>query len=81
MKIAQRVVDMTKQQDPAALDTLAAAQAASGKYTLAVKTAQTAIRLAKSQGKKPLADAIAKRLLSYQQGKPYRCNPDGSDRP
>jgi tetratricopeptide (TPR) repeat protein len=81
MKLAKRLVEMTKQQDPAALDTLAAAQAASGKYTDAVKTAQSAIRLAQSQGKQPLADAIAKRLQFYQQGKPYRCNPDGSDRP
>jgi tetratricopeptide (TPR) repeat protein len=81
MVIARHVVDMTKKQDPLSLDTLAAAQAAGGQYDEAAKTAQTAIDLAKSQGNKPLADAITGRLKSYQEGKPYRCDPDGSDRP
>jgi tetratricopeptide (TPR) repeat protein len=81
LKLAQHVVEMTNQQDALSLDTLAAAQAASGKYDEAAKSAQAAIDLAKSQGNKPLADAIAGRLQSYQQGKPYRSDPDGGDRP
>ena len=81
LKIAKRVVDLTKRQDPAALDALAAAQAASGKYNDAAQTAQAAIKLANSQGNKPLADAIVGRSQSYQQGKPYRSDRDGSDRP
>ena len=79
--LAQRVVSMTKQQDPLTLDTLAAAQAANGQYDQAVRTAQEAIRLANSQGKLPLSNAVNRRLQFYQQGKPYRCDPNGSDRP
>ncbi len=81
MHFAQHVAGMTKQQDAVSLDTLAAAQAAGGQYKQAVQTAQDAIKLANSQGKKPLADAISARLPTYQQGKPYRCDRDGSDRP
>ncbi|MGO9114129.1 MAG: tetratricopeptide repeat protein [Thermoguttaceae bacterium] len=81
MVLAQRVVSMTKRQDPLALDALAAAQAAAGQFKQAAETAQEAINLANSKGNKPLAEAISGRLLSYQQGKPYRCDPKGSDRP
>jgi tetratricopeptide (TPR) repeat protein len=81
MVFAQRIVEMTKRQDPQALDTLAAAQAASGQYEQAIQTAQAAIKLANSQDNKRLADAISRRLQFYQQGKPYRCGPGGSERP
>jgi protein O-mannosyl-transferase len=81
MVLAKVVVDMTRQQDPLSLDTLAAAQAACGQYPQAVQSAQAAFRLANSQGNRPLAEAIARRLSFYLQGKPYRCDPNGSDRP
>ena len=42
MVLAQRVVEKTKQQDPLSLDTLAAAQAASGQFNQAVQTAKAA---------------------------------------
>jgi len=78
---AQRVVEITKQQDPVSLDTLAAAHAANGQFAPAVQVARIAIDLASSQGNKPLAAAISRRLAVYEQGKPYRCDPAGSDRP
>ena len=78
--LAECVYNRTKGQDPAAIDSLAAAQAECGQYNRAVQTAQVAIRLANSQGKKRLADAVSRRLQSYQQGKPYRCDPNQSDR-
>ena len=81
MAFAKHAVDLTKERDPSALDTLAAAQAANGKYKEAVQTAQAAIKLANSQGNRPLADAISGRLRLYQKEKPYRCQLDGSDRP
>ncbi len=81
MKLAQYVVKVTNQQDPLSLDTLAAALAASGQYGQAVQVAQAAVRLANSSGNQPLARAISSRLQFYQQGKPYRCKLDGSDRP
>ena len=59
MVLAQRVVEKTKQQDPLSLDTLAAAQAASGQFNQAVQTAKAASNLADSLGNKPLAAAIS----------------------
>ena len=76
---AKHAVEITKEQDPSALDTLAAAQAANGKYKEAAQTAQAAIKLANSQDNKPLADAISERLQLYQKEKPYRCQLKGSD--
>ncbi len=81
MKLAQHVVGNTQQKDPLSLDTLAAALARSGQFPQAVQAAQIAVNLANSQGNKPLAEAISRRLQSYQQGKPYSCQIDGSDRP
>jgi tetratricopeptide (TPR) repeat protein len=81
MALAKHVVEITKQQDPLSLDVLAAAQAATGQFGAAVQTAQSAVNLANSQGKKPLAAAISQRLPFYQQGKPYRCDRNGTDRP
>ena len=60
---------------------LAAAQAASGRYHERCKLCGAAIKLEGTQGKRPLAAAIARRLQSDQEEKPYRCDPDGSDRP
>ncbi len=81
IKLAQRVVKMTNQQEAMSLDTLAAAFAAGGHFKDAVEAAQKAMQRAKAQGDVPLADAIGRRLKLYQQGKAYRCEPDGSDRP
>ncbi len=80
-KLAQRLMDITKNQDPLALDTVAAALAANGQYKQAVQVATAAINLANSKGNKQLAGAIAPRLLLYQQEKPYRCDLNGNDRP
>jgi len=79
--LADRVYKRTNGQNPAAIDSLAAAQAECGQFNQAVQAAQVAIQLANSQGNKPLADAIVRRLQYYQQGKPYRCEVNGSDRP
>ena len=82
MLLAQHLLTLpNQQQNPLSLDTLAAAQAAAGQYDKAQQAAQAAIGLANSQGNRALAEAIAVRLQSYKQGQPYRCNPDGSDRP
>ena len=81
MTLAQHVVGVTQQKDPLSLDTLAAAFARSGQFPQAVQAAQIAINLANAQGNRPLTEAISQRLPSYQQGKPYSCQIDGSDRP
>ena len=73
--------DLTKQQDAFSLDTMAAALAVNNQFSQASGMRQTAINLANSHGDKPLAAAIASRLQLYQQGRPYQCQFDGSDRP
>jgi len=79
--LARGAVDATKQQDPVALDSLAAALAAAGQFGNAVQAAQAAITLANNQGNKPLAELITRRLASYQKTAPYISDPKGSDRP
>jgi tetratricopeptide (TPR) repeat protein len=80
MDFAKRAVDLTRRDDPQALDTLAAAQAADGHFSDAVETAQAAIKVATAQHDKSLAEAIAKRIELYRKEKPYRSDPDGDDR-
>ena len=58
--------------NPAILDTLAAAQAATGQFPEAVALVKRAIQLAKEAGSASLETALRKRLAIYQQGRPYR---------
>ncbi len=67
---------VTKGEDPLTLDTLAAAQAASGQFEKAVATAQAAMKLAKAKGNQPLADAIDGRVKVYQRKERYTSDPD-----
>ncbi len=78
---AKRVCEITKGQDPSALDSWSAALAESGQFDEAVRYAQQAIDLAVKLDKKPLADAIRGRMELYKNGKPYISKIDGSDRP
>jgi tetratricopeptide (TPR) repeat protein len=80
-KLAERIVQITKELDPLSLDTRAAAAAAVGRFDIAVRDAQRAIDLANRQGNKALAEMISVRLPYYQRGAPYVSRPDGSDRP
>lgn len=65
---------IAQDENPDYLDTLAAAYAESGKFRLAVKTQNTAIdRL--PQGT-PISDGFLERLKHYENGKPWRENPD-----
>ena len=58
-----------------ALDALAAAYAGTGKFDIAVLTAQKGLELAEQQGpKEELALGIKKRLELYMTGQPYRQN-------
>jgi len=58
--------------DAKALDALAAALAASGRFSDAAATAEKAMRMAKTTGQSTLAREIKKRLELYKSGKPYR---------
>ena len=57
--------------DPAVLDTLAAAYAAASRFEEARSLGGQALSLAKEQGQQALAAELAQRLALYQRGLPY----------
>jgi protein O-mannosyl-transferase len=72
LELAKLANQMTSYQQPEALDTLAAAYAASGNFTEAISTAERAAELARAGGRPDLAREIQQRLALYRQGQPYR---------
>ena len=72
VKFAERACELTDYKQIEALDTLAVAYSAAGRFHEAVLTAEKAIELALSAGEKSLADEIQKRLQLYNLGQPYR---------
>ena len=69
---AERAVDLTEGKNAPALDTLAAAQAAVGRYDEAKQTGERALTLALQEDNAVLAEEINARLRLYGAGKPYR---------
>ena len=70
--LAQRAVRLPDGQEPAILDTLAAAYAEAGRFSEAVETMKRAVSLASARGNTALADIIRGRIKLYQAGSPYR---------
>ena len=70
LKLAKRACELTKNEEPNFLDTLAEAYAASGDLEEAKRTSLKAATLARSQGKEDLAKTIESNLASYLNGKP-----------
>ncbi len=68
---AEHVCQVTRWQVPSALDTLAAAYAAAGRFEEAIETAGKAIQLASSTSQPALAEKIRQRLKLYEQKRPY----------
>jgi tetratricopeptide (TPR) repeat protein len=68
---AQAAVELTRGEDAASFDTLAAAQANNGEFAAATKSVQQAVYLA-TPGEK---EAYRQRLSLYQQERPYRLEP------
>ena len=58
-------------QRPDVLDTLAAAYAEAGWFPEALATARKALKLAKQQDARALADAVQARIALYEAGRPY----------
>lgn len=69
--IAERVCSESKRQDPAALDTLAAAYAEVGRFDEAVATATEAASLAASKAPERVK-GIEGRISEYRLGRPHR---------
>ncbi len=69
LRLAERAVELTEGKEPNYLDTLAAAQAAAGRFGDAAATAERAVDLARTNGQKALAAEIEPRLARYREGK------------
>jgi Flp pilus assembly protein TadD len=70
VRLARRAVELTRTNNPGALDTLAAAYADAGRFEEAVSTLEKAITLA--AGQESLAAELQTRLALYKTGKSYR---------
>ena len=66
--MAERAVRLTERREPKALDALAAALAASGRFDAAVETAHAALELGPPE---TLAAAIRQRQELYKLNRPY----------
>jgi tetratricopeptide (TPR) repeat protein len=72
LALAKDLAQRTNMEDPGILDTLAAAQAATGDYESAKKTLQKALLIAHEYKLDELLTDMRARLALYQQGTPYR---------
>ena len=71
-KLALQACKLGNYNQPASLDTLAIAYAASGNFDLAVETVQKAIKLADGRVNEQIIQEMKKRLNLYQNKQPYR---------
>ena len=72
VQLAERLCQITSRKSAAALDVLAAAYAAAGRFGDAVRAAQNAFDLSTAGGESSLARQIQERLTLYQADRPYR---------
>ncbi len=70
ISFAERADRLTKNKNPAVLNTLAEVYAAAGRYDSAIATAQTALDLASAAKMNELAERIRRQLERYRQAKP-----------
>ena len=75
MNLAKRNCDIDGYNDPAKLDTLAAAFAEEANFNAAVQTAEKARDLALSSAQNELADKIRSHLELYKASKPLHEQP------
>ncbi|MCD6365049.1 MAG: tetratricopeptide repeat protein [Planctomycetes bacterium] len=79
LRYAKRACELTKKPRHRFLDALAAAYARAGQFPAAIKTAETALKIAVDIGRNVDAERIAKRLELYRQSKPYTSSSGLSD--
>jgi tetratricopeptide (TPR) repeat protein len=70
VELARQANDLTGGKNPVILHTLAAAFAEAGQFSEAIRTAQTAIQLARAAGQPDLAASLNDELKRYQAGLP-----------
>lgn len=71
-KLAQRAVDLTREESPQALDALAAACAECGDFARALTHIRAAIELARRAGDESAAALYSGRMSAYERGQPWR---------
>ena len=71
IQLATKACELTRYQDPTALDTLAAAHASAGQFPEAVQCSERALQIADAIRDKDLVNAIRGRLALYRQRKPF----------
>jgi tetratricopeptide (TPR) repeat protein len=71
VRIAEELVGAGEEAQANALDTLAAAYAAAGRFAEAVDAGERAVAAAREAGDAGLARAAGRRLQGYRQGRPY----------
>jgi len=69
---AERAASLTGRQQPAVLDTLAAAYAEAGRFPEAVETARRALAIAIQQNDRGVAAGLNARIALYEAGTPFR---------
>jgi tetratricopeptide (TPR) repeat protein len=72
LPLAEHAVELTSQQEPAILGTLAAAYAETGRFDRAIELEHRAIELATQQGNARLAQSLNDRLVLFQSKTPIR---------
>lgn len=75
VRLAERLRRQMQEDNPAVLDTLAAAYAEAGRFDEAVATVRQALQLAESSGLADIAEEIRARLLLYESGSAYHESP------
>jgi tetratricopeptide (TPR) repeat protein len=81
LALAQQVTQATRFEDPEALLILADAQAETGRFEDAIRTAEQALRLARAQQRQSILNAGERRLSAYRQKLPWREDPRTSVAP
>ncbi len=71
IELAEQAVQLSGGKDPTYLRTLAAACAESGRFAEAIAAAEQALRIAGTEGKSALANALRDEIALYELGLPY----------
>ncbi len=71
IELAEQAVQLSGGKDPTYLRTLAAACAESGRFAEAIAAAEQALRIAGTEGKSDLANALRDEIALYELGLPY----------
>lgn len=75
LEAARRAIELDGDGDPRYLDTLAAAQAANGRFSDAVETIKDAMKKAEAYSSREDIDAMKQRLVAYQSKKGFITKP------